>query len=288
MTFTIVGYDEHSVGIATASRWVAVGNLVPWVNTGGAAVATQAFTDKSYGPRGLEAMEAGEGADSALHRLIQQDPGADYRQLIFLDKQGVFSCHTGRGALLHSTHYVGDQAAAAGNMLASPEIPELMVEAFNQAEGNLPERLLHALSEGEAAGGDVRGKQAAAIRVEPAVVQPVPEEQDFGVDLRVDDHADPIPELQRIYQVFLDSTRVAEVAFPGSYIAGRSKDLVREFVIQHDTVYSAGDPQLWRSLICVMAGDEEAARRALGDDQQRWPTVQAWAQQLDQTGLRWV
>ena len=203
MTFSIVARDPANgdLGVAVASKFLAVGSVVPWARAGVGAIATQALANVTYGPDGLAALEAGADGATVLARLVEADDGRSERQLGIVDARGGSASHTGAGCLAWAGGRVADGVAIQGNILVGPEVVDAMFEAFGAASGSLPDRLLAALLAGDRAGGDARGRQSAALLV-------VREGAGYGgatdrwIDLRVDDHADPVPELRRLLDIW--------------------------------------------------------------------------------------
>ncbi len=201
-TFSIVGYDPETKewGIAVQSKFIACAAVVSWARAGAGAVATQSYANTSYGPRGLDLMAAGASAEEALEQLIADDPDKDKRQVGLVDAQGRSASFTGSGCHDWAGGVTGQHFAAQGNILVGKETVEAMAETFSQTKGPLGRRLLAALDAGQAAGGDSRGRQAAGLLV-------VKEKGGYGgyndraVDLRVDEHPEPIKELIRIYNI---------------------------------------------------------------------------------------
>ena len=199
MTWSILGRDEHGLlGAAVASRFFAVGALCLHTRRGVGALSTQALINPLYGPAGLDLLGAGRSADDAVQTLTDADAGRAQRQLHLLPAHGVPAAHTGDGCVDWSGHLLFDDFSVAGNMLAGPQVIQATADAYRAAEGRpLAERLLAALAAGEAAGGDKRGKQGAALRIHG-------DEDYVALDLRVDDHAEPIAELHRLYELSLE------------------------------------------------------------------------------------
>lgn len=198
-TFSIVAADlaAGDLGIAVASKFLACGAVVPWASAGGGAVATQSFANTAYGPDGVRMMRDGLSAQDALAKLLADDPDRDLRQVGLVDARGGAAAHTGPGCHAWAGHQVGDGFACQGNILVGQETVDAMAAAFRGAKGELSGRLAAALAAGEKAGGDKRGKQASAIYV----VRPkggYGGMNDVLVDLRVDDHPDPVTELRRL------------------------------------------------------------------------------------------
>lgn len=199
MTWSIVARDDSGhFGVAVASRFFAVGALCIHTRRAVGALSTQALVNPLYGPAGLGFLEGGHSAAQAVAALIAADAGRDQRQVHLLPASGPGAAHTGAACVDWCGHQVFEGFSVAGNMLAGPQVIEATAEAFVAAAGQpLAERLLAAMAAGEAAGGDKRGKQAAALRIHG--------DEDYPeLDIRVDDHAEPVTELQRLYQVSLE------------------------------------------------------------------------------------
>jgi uncharacterized Ntn-hydrolase superfamily protein len=199
-TFSIAAYDPKtkSWGVAVASKYLAVGNAVPWAKAGAGAVATQALVNATLGPRGLELLGKGKSAEEALKELLDADKGREHRQVGLVDAKGEAASHTGKRCTAWAGGRTGKHYACQGNILAGEKVVEAMCKAY-EANPDQPFawRLQDALEAGDRAGGDKRGKQAAAIVVVRAGWGP----NGFGdrwLDLRVDDHKEPVQELGRI------------------------------------------------------------------------------------------
>lgn len=201
-TYSIVALDPETgeLGVAVQSHWFSVGALVPWAKAGVGAVATQSLVDPSYGPLGLQLMAAGKDANQALGALKLADAHPEIRQVAMVDAQGTVAAHTGDNCIPEAGHRTGENYSVQANLMANDTVPDAMAEAFEAAEGDLAARMLAALMAAEAAGGDIRGKQSAAM----LVVSGDPTGrvwQDTLVDLRVEDHTDPLGELSRLLNV---------------------------------------------------------------------------------------
>jgi uncharacterized Ntn-hydrolase superfamily protein len=194
MTWSIIARDDAGrFGIAIASCFLAVGALCAHTRRGVGAVATQALVNPLYGPEGLRRLVAGEAPDDVVSALIGADAGREQRQVHVLGAAGPGAAHTGSECIDWCGHRLLDGFSVAGNMLAGPAVVEASAQAFLDGAGRpLAERLLAALAAGDAAGGDKRGKQAAALRIHAG-------QDHLELDLRVDDHAEPVTELQRLY-----------------------------------------------------------------------------------------
>jgi uncharacterized Ntn-hydrolase superfamily protein len=196
MTYSIVARDPATgeLGVAVQSHWFSVGSLVPWAMPGVGAVATQANINVSYGPRGLELLGDGRDAAEAVRRLVQDDPGAEGRQVAIVDRNGGVAAHTGPGCMPEAGHVTGEAVSCQANIMASARVWPEMLSAFQAASGALADRLIEALDAAERAGGDLRGRQSAALVVVPAEGEP----WQTVVSLRVEDHPEPVPELRRL------------------------------------------------------------------------------------------
>ena len=201
-TFSIVAADtvEHEWGIAVASRFLAVGSVVPWARAGVGAIATQASANTAFGSYGLDLLERGESADQVLKRLLNTDPRREARQVGIVDAAGHTAFHTGKECEDFAGGILGPAFVVIGNDLAGPQVLDMMARTFRSAEGSLAERLLAALQAGEEAGGDARGREAAALLVVKGGGGYLGG-NDRLVDLRVDDHVAPVRELGRLYAV---------------------------------------------------------------------------------------
>jgi uncharacterized Ntn-hydrolase superfamily protein len=199
MTFSIVARDEDTgdLGVAVASKFLAVGSVVPWARAGGGAVATQARANVSYGPRGLELMSEGLDPTAVAERLTASDDAREERQFGLVDAAGRAVTYTGTGCLPWAGGRTSDGLAVQGNILASADVVDAMLTAFEAAAEPFPDRLLQALLAGDRAGGDRRGRQSAALLV-ARQGGGYGGENDRWLDLRVDDHPDPVPELIRM------------------------------------------------------------------------------------------
>ncbi|NNE07821.1 MAG: DUF1028 domain-containing protein [Gemmatimonadetes bacterium] len=201
-TFSIVARDPGTgeIGVAVQSKAFNVGMAVPWVDARVGAIATQASTNESFGPRGLALMRAGLSAEETLAHLLARDEGRANRQVGVMDAAGGIAQHTGASTMAWAGGVTGDHFAAQGNILVSEEVVAAMARAFESTEGDLAYRLLCTLEAAQEAGGDSRGKQSAAILVgRPSAAHP--EYEARYVDIRVDDHTEPIREIRRLYHM---------------------------------------------------------------------------------------
>jgi uncharacterized Ntn-hydrolase superfamily protein len=198
-TFSIVARDPATgeLGVAVQSHWFSVGSVVPWAEAGVGAVATQSFVEPSYGPKGLALMKQGVDPKAALAQLLAADAQQDVRQVAFVDAKGRVAVHTGAKCIPGAGQHAGNGYTTEANLMLTNEVPDAMARAFESAKGPLAERMLAALNAAQAVGGDVRGRQSAAILVVRAKATDKPW-TDRIVDLRIEDHAEPLKELSRL------------------------------------------------------------------------------------------
>jgi uncharacterized Ntn-hydrolase superfamily protein len=202
-TFSIVGYDPQNGewGVAVQSKFLGVGALVPWAKSGAGAIATQSWCNTSFGPKGLELLDKGLSAKEVMEELLKDDEGREYRQVGIVDAKGGAATFTGNLCFNWAGGITGQNFACQGNILVNPETVQALADTFNNGKGDLADRLVAALDAAQAAGGDSRGKQSAALLV-------VKDKGGYGgfndryVDLRVDDHPEPIKELARLLKLY--------------------------------------------------------------------------------------
>lgn len=203
-TYSIVARDGATgkLGVAVQSHWFSVGSVVPWAEAGVGAVATQSLADVRYGPAGLELMRHGRNANQALDALTSSDPGRAVRQVAMIDAEGNVASHTGTNCIAEAGHATwngpdGSVYSAQANLMTNPGVAEAMLEAVKTTEGDLADRLLAAMKAAENAGGDIRGKQSAAMLIVAGESTGAPW-RDRELELRIEDHPDPIRELARL------------------------------------------------------------------------------------------
>ena len=199
MTYSIVARDPATgeIGVAVQSHWFSVGSVVPWAEPAIGAVATQSIAEPTYGPNGLDLMTNGASAQQALDDLVSQDAGRAVRQVAIVDAHGGAAVHTGRRCVQFAGHEVGRGFVCAANMMRNEGVPEAMAHAFTTSMGDLPDRLLAALDAAESVGGDMRGRQSAAM----IVVRARNDQWGSSIDLRVEDSAFPLVELRRLLRL---------------------------------------------------------------------------------------
>jgi uncharacterized Ntn-hydrolase superfamily protein len=202
-TFSIVARDPETgeLGVAVQSHWFSVGSIVSWAEAGVGAIATQSFVNVSFGPRGLELLKEGKTAQEVLKILIEADEGRDVRQLAIIDAKGNVAAYTGKKCIPDAGHIMGENFSVQANMMLNDKVWSAMEQAFKQSKGHLAERMIAALEAAQEVGGDIRGKQSAAILVVKGKSSGKVWE-DRLIDLRVEDHPEPIHEIKRLLTVF--------------------------------------------------------------------------------------
>lgn len=198
-TYSIVARDPATgqLGVAVQSHWFSVGPIVPFAESGVGAIATQSFVEPSYGPLGLHLMKSGKTAPAALAALIAGDEHPEVRQVAMIDAQGQVAAHTGENAIEAAGHLVGENFSVQANLMEHPTVWPAMARAFENTEGDLAERMMAALEAAQEEGGDIRGRQSAALLVVSGDPTGMPW-VDRIFDLRIEDHPQPLVELRRL------------------------------------------------------------------------------------------
>lgn len=262
MTYSIVARDPETgeLGCAVQSHFFSVGPIVPWVEAGVGAVATQAHVEVSYGPLGLEHMRSGRSAREALTALVAEDAEADHRQVAMVDARGQVATHTGSTCIREAGHRRGDGVSVQANMMLRETVPDAMLRAYEATSGDLADRMLAALTAAEDEGGDIRGRQSAAM----VVVAGEPTGKvwlDRRIDLRVEDHPDPIVELRRLVHMrrAYDAVDRAEQAA----LRGDNETAAAAFAEADASASGNVEPAFWHGVTLAANGDIEQARRVL-------------------------
>jgi len=263
MTYSIVAHDPSSgqLGIAIQSRYFGAGRHVPWIESGVGVIASQAFANPVHGHEGLRLLRSGQGPDEVVTTLMRGDPGQTQRQVAIMDAQGRVAVHTGSGCVAAAGHVIGTNCCAQANMMAKDTVWSAMVRAFENAAGEIADRLVAALDAAEGEGGDIRGKQAAALIVVSGKPSGIPR-LDHQVDLRVDDHPDPVGEIRRLLRYARAHHRANQALMKASAsdFAGALEDL--------DACCAAfpDDPEFLgrRALMLLPLGRVDEARATLG------------------------
>jgi uncharacterized Ntn-hydrolase superfamily protein len=262
-TYSIVARDPATgeVGAAVQSHWFSTGSIVTWAQPGVGAVCTQSVAEPSYGPDMLERMAAGTAPAPALDALLAADEQRGFRQVAAVSAAGEIAVHTGDGCIPFAGHQPGDGFSCQANMMASDAVWPAMAAAFTATEGPLARRLLAALDGAEGAGGDVRGRQSAALVVAPAAG----EHWRKTVDLRVDDHPEPLDELRRL----LDLHDAYTLASEGDDLSGKGRHDEAADAYRRSGALAPESHELmfWAGLSAFALGDHEeglaAVRRAI-------------------------
>jgi len=274
-TYSIVARDPDTgeMGVAVQSHWFSVGAIVPWAEAGVGAVATQSFVDPAYGPLGLDFMRMGRSAGDALHELLSADRDAAVRQVGMVDARGRAAAHTGASAIFAAGHQVGEGYATQANLMERPTVWGAMATAYEAASGDLAERMLVALEAAEAEGGDVRGRQSAAMVVVAREATGRPW-VDRHFDLRVEDHPAPVSELRRLVQLARAYRKLNEGddLVTGGALDGAMDAYRQAMALLPDTATN-GEAPFWVGVTLAAAGREREAqpflRRAFAVEQ-RW------------------
>jgi uncharacterized Ntn-hydrolase superfamily protein len=262
-TYSIVARDPRTgeLGVGVQSHWFSVGSVVSWARPGVGAVATQSLVEPAYGPRALDLLAEGLDAAEALRRLVAADDRERVRQVAVVDSRGGVGVHTGEGCVAFAGNQTGAQFSVQANMMASTDVWPAMARAYEAGEGPLARRLLAALNAAEDAGGDARGRQSAALLVAPAEGEPWRR----TVDLRVEDHDEPLAELDRL----LDLADAYALATQGDELvgAGRHEEAADRYTRAAALAPDNHELLFWSGLAAAQGGDMDTAlqrvRRAI-------------------------
>ena len=283
-TYSIVALDETTgeLGVAVQSHWFSVGFLVPWAKAGVGAVATQSFVKVDYGPDGLQLMESGMKAADALKTLTSKDEGEAVRQVGMIDIKGNVAAHTGSRCIKYAGHIVGENYSVQANMMANGTVPKAMAVAFEKTKGDLADRMMAALEAAEAEGGDIRGKQSAAMVIvsgEPSGV----EWKDTKLNLRIEDHPTPLIELKRLIRVH----RAYQHANMGDHYMETEE--IDKALIEYSKAaeYYPENPELpyWSAIALANVGRLEEALPVFRSVFQRNPDLKTMTPRLVKSGL---
>jgi len=257
-TYSIVARDEKTgdVGVAVQSHWFSVGSVVTWAESGVGAVATQSIAEPAYGPLGLALMRAGKTAPEALKALSIVDALIDLRQVAMIDVNGNVSAHTGKMAIAAAGHSIGTNYSVQANLMANETVWPAMATAFESASGDLADRMLAALEAGERAGGDIRGRQSAALVIVRGKNSGKPW-ADRIFDLRVDDSAQPLVELKRLIRL----QRAYNFMNRGDELAGEKKwtEAMEQYKQATALAPEIEELRFWVAVTLFAAGREDEA-----------------------------
>ena len=283
-TYSIVAYDEETgeLGVAVQSHWFSVGSLVPWAKAGVGAVATQSFVKVEYGPEGLLRMENGQSAQEALNGLISEDSGESVRQVAMIDVHGNVAAHTGSKCIYAAGHLIGKNYSVQANLMDKESVWPAMAKAFEGAEGDLAEKMMMALEAAEIEGGDIRGKQSAAMLIVSGNPTGVAW-KDIVLDLRVDDHAEPLNELRRLIRIH----RAYQHANKGDHLL--EKDDIEKALIEYEKAseFYPENPELpyWAAITMASKGNLDKALPIFLDVFKREPRLRTLTPRLVNSGL---
>ena len=295
MTFSMLAFDPAAcqVGIASASHYPGVGAVVTWAEAGTGVIATQAFAQPSYGPRGLALIRAGQTAGEALASLLADDETPELRQVGVVDASGNIATHTGSRCVPAVGVAPAAHAVALGNTLEHESVPAAMLTAYADADGDLAHRLVTALLAGERAGGDIRGRQSSALRVVSTRPTGTPWAHVVR-DLRVDDHTDPTAELGRLVDLYDTFDIVSRAVFdPHGVVLGDraayGEDAYATVAAQLDRADQAlgtnPEASFWAAVVHARAGHGPQARRFVDHAAQRNPRLPTLFRRLTGAGI---
>ncbi|MDH4126078.1 MAG: DUF1028 domain-containing protein [Gammaproteobacteria bacterium] len=283
-TYSIVARDPATgqIGVAVQSHWFSVGSMVVWAEPGIGAVATQSFVDPGYGPLGLQLMRSGKDASQALTALLAADEHADVRQVGMVDANGVVANHTGNMAIAEHCDLAGESFTVQANLMWKPTVCTAMAAAYGAADGDLAERLLVSLEAAEGEGGDIRGKQSAAM----LVVSNDRSQPPWGgriVDLRVEDQAAPLPELRRL----LTMARAYNLMNAGDEYMMRDEieRAVEAYGAAEALVPDSHEMIFWHAATLAGAGRVEESLPLFARAFAMWPLWRELVQRLPASGL---
>jgi uncharacterized Ntn-hydrolase superfamily protein len=283
-TYSIVARDAETgeLGVAVQSHWFSVGSVVPWAEPGVGAVATQSFVDPSYGPLGLQLMRAGKDAAQALAALVGVDEYANVRQVAMVDAKGVVANHTGEKAIVEHCDLAGEGFSVQANLMWKPTVCEAMAAAYRSTRGDLGERLMAALEAAEGEGGDIRGKQSAALlvvsgdRAQPAWGGRV-------YDLRVEDYPEPLVELRRLLTMNRAYNRMNE---GDEHLAdGNVEKAVEAYGAAAALVPDNHEMIFWHAVTLAAAGQLDQAMPLFERAFSMWPRWRELVPRLPASGL---
>jgi uncharacterized Ntn-hydrolase superfamily protein len=259
-TYSIVARDPATgeMGVAVQSHWFSVGSIVSWAEAGVGAIATQSFVDPGYGLRGLQMLKEGKSASEVLDTLVAADAQPEARQVAIVDAQGRVAAYTGPMCIQAAGHRVGEQFSTQANLMANERVWPAMADAFQKTSGDLAERMLAALDAAEASGGDIRGRQSAALLIVRAQSSGRPwAGADRTFDLRVDDHPQPLQELRRLVRL----QRAYNHANRGDELMASNAvdDALKEYVRAAELAPDILELPFWQAVTLASVGREDEA-----------------------------
>jgi len=283
-TYSIVAFDEETgeLGVAVQSHWFSVGFLVPWAKAGVGAVATQSFVKVDYGPEGLNRMENGQSAEEALNSLLAEDEGEAVRQVAMIDVKGSVAAHTGTKCIYAAGHQIGKNYSVQANLMEKETVWPSMANAFERSNGDLADKMMVALEAAEAEGGDIRGKQSAAMLIVSGNPTGIPW-KDVVMDIRVDDHAEPLKELKRLIRIH----RAYQHANKGDHYLELEE--IEKALVEYEKAseFYPENPELpyWSAVTLASKGNLEQALPIFRDVFQKEPRLRILTPRLVNSGL---
>lgn len=264
-TYSICAFEEETgrLGMAVQSHYFNVGPIVPWVERGVGVVATQADADVSYGPLGLELMRAGKSAEQALKALLAPDDEREVRQVAMVDASGNVAVHTGKKCIPEAGHHVGEGYSTQANLMLNDTVPDAMAKAYEGSGGDLIERLMVALEAAEDAGGDIRGRQSAAIVVARGPDEPRLGYADTVVDLRIEDHKRPLLALRRLVAINRGYRWIDEAT--EALAAGEMEKAEEAYEKMRGLAVGTREPMFWYAVSLVNEGHVDEALPVFGE-----------------------
>ena len=283
-TYSIVARDPETreLGAAVQSHWFSVGSNVIWAEPGVGAVATQSFIEPSYGPNGLQLMRTGMTAEQALTALLAADAHANVRQVGMVDSNGTAANHTGNNAIIEFCNLTGDSFAVQANLMWKPTVCSAMFEAYESAAGDIAERMLIALEAAEGEGGDIRGKQSVALLVVSGDIS-LPAWGGRIFDLRIEDHAQPLPEMRRL----LTMARAYRLMNEGDehMTLGEVEKAIVAYSGAEALVPDSHEMVFWHAATLAADGRVEESLPLFKKAFDRWPLWRELVQRLPASGL---
>ena len=281
-TYSVIAYDQRQMGAAVQSHFFGVGSVVPWARAGVGVVCTQSIVNVDAGPQILALLELGATAHDALSMVVAADAERDYRQIAVIGATGSIAAHTGSKAIAHAGHVATAMGSFQANMMANPGVPEAMEAAFAAADGPLCDRLTAALGAAEDAGGDIRGRQSAAVVV-VARQHATDARSRTIVDLRVEDHPEPLQELERL--LTLHRAYAAAELGDQAMAAGNYEAAARHYRAATTLAPGNGELQFWDGLARAAQGDLAGAGQILHAMFARDPNWRELLLRLEPTGV---
>ena len=283
-TFSIVARDPETgqLGVAVQSHWFSVGSVVPWVKSGVGAVATQSLSDVTYGPLGLELMQAGKSAEQALKGLIETDPHPEWRQVGMIDAKGSRAAHTGKQCIREAGHVIGEDFIVMANLMEKNTVWQAMADAYRNSTGDLAERMLAALDAAQKEGGDIRGRQSAAMIVVRGQSTGV-DYKDRIIDLRIEDHPAPLVELRRL--VTLDRAYLLMNEGDEKMVQRDNKGALQAYGRAMELAPDVTEIKYWVALTMFSEGMQDDALRLFHDVFEKEPLWVEVTRRLPAAGL---